>query len=80
MCKFRANIQKKLGYRLCFVLPYGIKKPPVSRRLSVAHCQSATFGILILLLVKGVLRVCKLLSISIYFMLHKFIYKFIWLF
>ena len=35
---------------------------------------------LIFLLVKGVLRICKLLSINLYFVPYKFIYKFIWLY
>ena len=36
--------------------------------------------LLIFLLVKGVLRICKLLSINLYFVSYKFIYKFIWLY
>lgn len=35
---------------------------------------------LMFLLAKGVFGACKLLSISIYFVSYKFIYKFIWLY
>ena len=52
----------------------------------IGHCKSLilrfiTFiKLLILLLVKGVFGACKILSINLYFVPYKFIYKFIWLY